>query len=301
MVVNTNTVNKRQQEIFNSIQDIQGIEQELYKLLNDLSVVEPDSEMQKKIINQIDSLSKIRINMLRDLTTMYNKLHINITDSQINLQDQQKVTDIINNELENAKDKLNKLKNVKTNNMRMTEINVYHGKKYNAHTNVMKILLISSILILILTFINKNQLLPENIVALLIGIIIFYGGLRIMLLVIDISRRDNMNFDKYNWDFSPSDINIPEYKEEKEEKDKDSRSFFDNDCIGEECCLEDMEYDTVTKKCKYTTTQIPQHTYLQYHDHESHEKHSNEAFRNGLPVYPWGKTSYNIKPYNSKI
>ena len=90
MVLNTNTVTKRQEEIFNSIQNIQTIERDLYNLLNDLSVVEPDSEMQKRIINQIESLSKIRINMLKDLTSMYNKLHVNITDSKVNLNDQQK-------------------------------------------------------------------------------------------------------------------------------------------------------------------------------------------------------------------
>ena len=53
MVVNTDTVTKRQEEIFNSIQNIQTIERDLYKLLDGLSVVEPDSEMQKRIINQI--------------------------------------------------------------------------------------------------------------------------------------------------------------------------------------------------------------------------------------------------------
>ena len=301
MVVNTDTVTQRQQEIFNSIQNIQTIERDLYNLLNDLSVVEPDSKMQTRIINQIESLSKIRINMLKDLTSMYNKLHVNITDSKINLNDQQKVTDIIDNELKNAKEKLNVLRNEKNNKLRMTNINVYHGKKYNAHANVMKILLISCILILILAFINKRELLPQNIVAILIGIIIFYGGLRITLLVIDISRRDNMNYDKYNWDFNPSDVNIPKYIQEPETTSGNNINIFDNDCIGEKCCSDGMVYDSDTKTCKHKTAEIPQHKYLQFHDHESHVKHNNESFMNGKPVYPWGKTSYNVKPYNSTI
>lgn len=302
MVLNTNTVTKRQEEIFNSIQNIQTIERDLYNLLNDLSVVEPDSEMQKRIINQIESLSKIRINMLKDLTSMYNKLHVNITDSKVNLNDQQKVTDIIDNELKNAKKKLNVLRNEKNNKQRMTNINVYHGKKYNAHANVMKILLISCILVLILTFVNKRELLPQNIVVILIGIIIFYGGLRITLLVIDISRRDNMNYDKYKWDFNPGDVNIPErVKETEDDADTDADNIFNKDCVGEDCCSDGMEYDSNTKTCKHKTAEIPQHNYLQYHDHESHVKHNNEPFMNGLSVYPWGKSSYNVKPYNSKI
>ena len=227
MVVNTDTVTQRQQDIFKSMEGIQKIERDLYTLLNDLSVVEPDSEMQKKIINQIESLSEIRIKMLRDLTSMYQNLHINISDSKINLSDQWKVTDIIDNELKNAKEKLNILRNEKNNKLRMTNINVYHGKKYNAHANVMKILLISCILILILTFVNKRELLPQNIVVILIGIIIFYGGLRITLLVIDISRRDNMNYDKYKWDFNPGDVNIPErVKETEDDADTNADNIF---------------------------------------------------------------------------
>ena len=76
MVVTTDTISKNQQEIFNNIQNIQTIEKDLYTLLDNLSVVEADSEIQKKIINQIDSLYQIRVNMLKDLTIMYNNLHI---------------------------------------------------------------------------------------------------------------------------------------------------------------------------------------------------------------------------------
>ena len=106
MGVDSDQVTKRQTEIFKSIQDIQTIEKDLYTLLNDLSVVEPGSEMQKNIINQIDELSKIRISMLKDLTSMYSELHVSITDSKINLHDQKSVTDIINNEVEVAKKKI---------------------------------------------------------------------------------------------------------------------------------------------------------------------------------------------------
>ena len=82
----------------------------------------------------------------------------------------------------------------------MTEINIYHGKKYNDHVKIMKILLITFICVLIIKYISNNELLPipENILIILISFIIFYGGLKIILLTIDISKRNNINYDKYN-------------------------------------------------------------------------------------------------------
>ncbi len=306
MVVTTDTISKNQQEIFNNIQNIQTIEKDLYTLLDNLSVVEPDSEMQKKIINQIDSLYQIRVNMLKDLTIMYNNLHTNISDSKINLNDQKNITNIINNELQNATKKLDNLINEKNNKLRMTEINIYHGKKYNDHVKIMKILLITFICVLIIKYISNNELLPipENILIILISFIIFYGGLKIILLTIDISKRNNINYDKYNWSFQPPDISVPEYveKERKQTSDFDIKAILNNnDCIGSECCTEEMEYDTATKTCKPKVSSINQHKYLQFHDHESHENHETEGFKNGKPCYPWGKSSINVEPYNSKI
>ena len=60
----------------------------------------------------------------------------------------------------------------------------------------------------------KNRLLRWG---LLIGFVIFFAGLRISLLVLDIMRRDNMNYDKFNWDFTPPTEVMPKYVEEPEE------------------------------------------------------------------------------------
>ena len=299
MGVNSDQVTIRQTEIFNSIQNIQTIEKDLYTLLSDLSVVEPGSTTQKNIINQIDQLSKIRISMLKDLTSMYSELHVSITDSKINLHDQKSVTDIINNEVEVAKKKYKLLADEKNNKKRMTEINTYHGKKYNAHANVMKTLLVSCILVLILTYVIKKELLPQNIVVVLIGIVIFFAGLRISLLVLDIMRRDNMNYDKFNWDFTPPTEIMPKYVEEPEEN-RVNVSVFDNDCVGANCCSDGMIYDTVSRTCMPKAMESQgKHIYLQYHDHESHSKHGDEGFTKGLSNNVLSQRSSNVKPYNA--
>ena len=100
-----------------------------------------DSEIQRQneIVTSIETIRKLE----DDLTALYNKLHNNISDSKINFADKKSVTDIITNEIELSTNKYKLLADEKNNKKRMTEINMYHGKKYNAYSNVMKTLLIS--------------------------------------------------------------------------------------------------------------------------------------------------------------
>ena len=141
--------------------------------------------------------------------------------------------------------------------------------------------------------------MPQNIVVILIGIVIFFAGLRISLLVLDIMRRDNMEYDKFNWDFTPPTGVMPKYVEEPK-ANRVTTSFFDNDCVGADCCSDGMIYDSVSRTCisKEKKTE-GKHMYLQYHDHESHSKHSDEGFTEGLANNVLKQTFYNVKPYNS--
>tara|TARA_B100000902_G_C27293377_1_gene908515 strand:- start:96 stop:935 length:840 start_codon:yes stop_codon:yes gene_type:complete len=276
--MNTQSINARQEQIFTSIQNIQSVENDLYTLIGDLPTGMSSDEKQKtqtKIVNQIKDLHSIRKNMLNDLTDMFTNLSNSISTASMSANTQEKVTKIINNEYDYARKKYNYLNDEKNNKQRMTEINTYHGKKYNAHSNVMKILLISCILILILIYIKNKNILPNNIVALIIGIIIFYTGLRITLLIIDISRRDNMNYDKYNWDFiPPSDKKMPEYVEPAVDPDESPSSLNPSLCRGSDCCKDGTQYDTTEGVCKLPPKQPKDgHTYLDLHTHDDDVQH----------------------------
>ena len=122
---------QRQNEIVTSIETIRKLEDDLTALLD--SPNEIDKENRDNIINQIGKLFNMRKNMLEHLSSTYNKLHNNISDSKINFADKKSVTDIITNEIELSTNKYKLLADEKNNKKRMTEINMYHGKKYNAY------------------------------------------------------------------------------------------------------------------------------------------------------------------------
>jgi hypothetical protein len=87
---------------------------------------------------------------------------------------------------------------------------------------------------------------------------------------------------------------------EEDEEDIVTSSLLDNECVGANCCSDGMIYDTVSRTCMPKEKKSQgKHMYLQYHDHESHSKHSDEGFTKGLPNNVMSPTSYNVKPYNS--
>lgn len=288
------------------ISELYNIETNLLDFTEYISDSNLELNKKNKFTNQIKGLMDIRSKLSDTLSTKNKNLN-NIIDYSTNVADsQQDVTTILDEEIEEKQKNFNILKNEKNNNIRMTEINNYYAKKHNAQSNVMKTLLISCILVLLLTFIKKKELLPNNLVAILIGIIIFFGGLRISLLTLDIARRDNMNFDKYKWDFTP--LPIPNPFPTSSEVDSISESPSEPDG--------NSEHDDYSS--------IKGHTYLldggsTLHDHEHTDPDGTEhtaggagessdttsgftlMIKNGLPSYPWGKSVWNVKPYNSKM
>jgi hypothetical protein len=261
---------QRQNEIVTSIETIRKLEDDLTALLD--SPNEIDKENRDNIINQIGKLFNMRKNMLEHLSSTYNKLHNNISDSKINFADKKSVTDIITNEIELSTNKYKLLADEKNNKKRMTEINMYHGKKYNAYSNVMKTLLISCTLLLILTYVIKHELMSPNITYILVGIVIFFGGFRISLLILDIIRRDNMNYDKFNWDFTEPTGASSIYVEQT---DKATNAYDDVSNNSKE-----IETETVVDNDSSIHKVGEEHNYLTLH---THGPTHNEGFRQRLP------------------
>lgn len=143
-------------------------------------------------------------------------------------------------------------KNKDNNNMRMIEINTYYGEQYKAYIEVLKIVVFFSLIVLILTILKNMSLVPDLILNGLLGLVIIFGLLYTLWLSYDISLRDNMNFNQYNWEFSkPSTSNIIN-DNKYEDKDNTSKSFSESlgmGCIGMECCSNGMSYDYNIDKC----------------------------------------------------
>jgi hypothetical protein len=237
---------ERNEQTLSDIKNLQQIEQDLYNTLETNANNNTLTEDQKtKMINKINEISQMRINLYANLNETYSFFQKNVSSSRITLDEQIMALEIVENELKEAKLRLELLEDAKYNKLRQVEINTYYGKKYNSHTDVMKIIVIMCIPILIIGLITNTGIIPERISMTLMILIITIGVIAIGYKLIDNAKRDNMNYDEYDWGFNENDaptdnsgINI------------DPWVIPSLECIGPDCCIEGQStYDYTKNKC----------------------------------------------------
>jgi hypothetical protein len=238
------SLQERSQQVLNNISQLQTKERELYSSLDDVTL---SSEQKQQIINKINEISQMRMNLYGSLTETYSFYQKNVSASGNILGQSMEAIDILENELNQSKIRLNLLEDQKYNKLRLVEINTYYGKRYNAHSGLMKTIVIMCIPIIILTILANKGILPSKLYAFLMGLILIIGIILIGKQLIDIGSRDNMNWDEYYWYFNkdkaPSDNTIGDLTNPWE---TNSRSLT---CIGSACCYEGSTYDSTQNIC----------------------------------------------------
>lgn len=243
----------------NNIQQLQAMEKELYSKLEYNVANNVNVEEQTSIIKKINELSQLRINLFKTIENIYGSVQSSIANSRVNLVDQLTVVGVVENELNNAKKQLNLLESNKHNKMRMVEINTYYGKRYKAHTLLVKKLIFICIPLLIIAILKKKDLIPAIIPDMAIygvsALIVLVGGYSLIHNIVDINSRDNMDYDAYNWNFNPESQkpSVYEYNKAQLLGATDSLSDLGLDmgfaCVGAKCCSEGMTYDETARKC----------------------------------------------------
>jgi hypothetical protein len=165
--------------------------------------------------------------------------------------------DIVENELNEAKIRSQALETDKYNKLRLVEINTYYSKRFGAHKEIVKVVVYVCILMLIVIILGKKEILPRNIYIVLNGIILVVGIIVIGKKIIDLSNRDNMNFDEYDWYFdkskAPSDTGG---SGSATSQPTDPWATTTTECVGEMCCTANpgLIYDSVAKVCVLNTS-----------------------------------------------
>ena len=237
-------------QILNDIQSLQKMEQQLFTTLE--STPNLSSDEQKNIIEKMNQLSNMRVNLYQT-TNGFNQFFENTLNTQTNsLKEQVLAIDIVENELNRSKKRLQLLEQERNNKIRLVEINNYFGDKYAEHAAIMKIIILMLIPVIILTLLNKKGILPDKIFHVLVGIVALIGGYFFWKRFFSIIMRDNMNYQTYNWSFDRHNTE----KDEDEDEDEDGDDEDDwvskknrRTCVGENCCSDGLIYDEDEDKC----------------------------------------------------
>jgi len=183
----------------------------------------------------------MRIDLYKIINDMYSYYQDNTTHTRDILSDQLAAIAIIETELNDNKKRLNMLNEQKNNKVKLVQINTYYGKYYNARKQIMVTIVLICFPVLILTILGNMGIIPSNLYALFIIIIIIIGSISIGYQIIDLSNRDNMNFDEYNWRFNKKlappigDATITGVN---------PWATIPASCVNNACCPADYTYDS---------------------------------------------------------
>ena len=250
-----------------NIQQLQDMEKDHQNKLETLVLENnktPQANFQERrdeIVKQINQLSVMRTNLYATIPPKYQQSTQDAASTYNSLKEKRDLVDMAEAELNQVKTNINEHDQGLNNKMRMVEINTYYSKKYKAYANLVYLLIIVTLPILILSILRKRSIIPNAIVDTLIAIIIAFGGYLVLDKVYDLAWRDNMNFDEYNWWFSPdaSDPTVYQYDKDQWENTNigdaisgDVTALVKNlgmGCYGEGCCSSQTVYNKSLGKC----------------------------------------------------
>lgn len=238
------------QQILTDIQNLQNMEAQLFSSLEtnpNMSVTE-----QRNAIQKINEISNMRINLYKTLSNVNSYAKNNLDTSLHSFEQQVRAIGIVEDELNKARQRLTLLEDEKNNKLRLVEINNYYGDKYHAHSELMKIIIYTLVPIIILNVVYGYGFLPYNIFIAIIIIIAIIGSYYFWTHFSSILMRDNMNYDKYDWNIPPP------FKKDDTTNSRVNDPWFTGNlplltCIGSDCCNEGMIYDETNDICVIDT------------------------------------------------
>jgi len=193
-------------EQFKNIGELQDIQKQLFTDLEKLAG-SPDiktEDIQRQInekFAQINNLTKLRTNIFETVKANYG-----ITQSDYNIQrrsyaQQLVALNIIENDLTNTTSQLRKSMTIRDNAERMVGVNNYYTRRYESHADIMKHIIFYCGIIILGIFLMKMGIVTDEIASLIIIIALCFGIIIVGKKVYDLSRRNNIDYDKYNFPF----------------------------------------------------------------------------------------------------
>ena len=224
------------------IQNLQSIELELFsKLETGIANNTLTSDKKDSIISQINNISQMRVNLYQNMNTTSTFFQNNITELSSMYGEQTTAVEIVEKELNTAKERLKAVQDDKFNKLRLIEINTYYGEKYSDHANIMKSVVLFCIPIIIIAVLANQGILPEGVYKALFIIVIVFGIIYIWRQILDAMSHDNMNYQEYLWGtFTPPTTTV-----DTNTVVDDSNSPWSSigiTCIGQNCCSADFTY-----------------------------------------------------------
>ena len=237
-------------QILNDIQSLQQFEKELFNTLETNTQLTPDKQQQ--LVAKINQISNMRINLYQTLSSVNQFFENSLSSSVGTLKEQTVAIGIVESELNRAKKRLEILEAEKNNKIRLVEINNYYGDKYAEHSQLMKIIIFTLVPIIIISVLYNKNMLPDIVYKFLLIIITIIGSVYFWRCYSSIIKRDNMNYQEYDWQFNASTASTGTTITTTGSDPWASTSSSLGTCIGQSCCSTGQTYDSTLNQCVIT-------------------------------------------------
>lgn len=173
-----------------------------------------------------------------------------VFDSEALYEAQKTAIDFIRKEKKRAENSAKTLSEDNMNKRRMAQINTYYTRNYEANTEVMKNIIFLSIGLIALAVLRKKELIPDSISTLGVIFVLTLGGIVIGQQAYDIIRRNDHDFDKYDWNFNEEEMNKKHITQLSDDPANLSELGMGMaPCYGPGCCNDGTIWNESAKKC----------------------------------------------------
>jgi len=173
-----------------------------------------------------------------------------VFDSEALYEAQRTAIQFIKSEKARAAENANSLKQDNLNKRRMAQINTYYTKNYEANTEVMKNIIFISVALIVLAVLRTKELIPASISTLGVIFVLTLGGIVVGKQVFDIIRRNDHDFDKYDWNFNEDEMNRKQILQQNSDPANLSEMGMGMaPCYGPGCCDVGTSWSDAGKKC----------------------------------------------------
>jgi hypothetical protein len=211
LVTYQNDFTRNLNEQFDNIANLQNVQKKLFtdleKLAGSPDITLPTIQTQiSDKFDQIDNLTKLRTNIFETIKANYGIIQSDYNIQRKSYAQQLVALNIIENDLNNTSSQLKKSLTIRDNAERMVGVNNYYTRRYEAHANIMKNIIFYCGIIILVIFLMRMGVVTDEIASLVITISLCFGIIVIGKKVYDLSRRNNIDYDKYNFPFDRGNI-----------------------------------------------------------------------------------------------
>jgi hypothetical protein len=192
-----------------SISELQRIEQQKYDKLITLAGSVNSADTQKEInqqIQEVDEINKLKNNLFVNSTSSYDLNQSQLDTSRGVAVDSMAALQIIEEDLKNKRKLLDEMLTLRNNSERMVGVNNYYANRYEAHSSVMKYIVFFCGIIILSIFLMKIGIFSDSVSSVVIIIALSIGAIIVGSKVWDLSKRSNIDFDKYSFPFDPNNV-----------------------------------------------------------------------------------------------